>query len=126
MTDNIQSKGAGLQNALLTRIRIAVMPGFAIMAALLCSGQGVSSPELKPELVRQINRLADLQRDLTKMNTLGAELQIVESARTTTSQGNVVGYELFAKNLPRDRQYVLSTERINQEVTKEDKMKTLD
>jgi hypothetical protein len=123
--DNIQSQGASWHKAFSWKIRAVFLPGFAMTATLLCLGQDVSAPELKPEVVKKINRLADLQKNLTTMNTLGAELQVVELARTATSQGSVVGYELYAKNLPHDRQYLLSTERIDQQSVKKDKLKTL-
>jgi hypothetical protein len=123
--DSIHPKGASWQTGLLWTMRAVFLPVFAMAVTFLCSGQDVSAPELKPEVVKQINRLADLQKNLTKMNTLGAELRVVELDRTATSQGIVVGYELYAKNLPHDGQYLLSTERIDQQLVKEDKLKTL-
>jgi hypothetical protein len=123
--DNTQSQGASWRKGFSWKVRAVFLPGFAMAATFLCLGQDVSAPELKSDVVKQINRLADLQKNLTTMNSFGAELEVVEVARTATSQGSVVGYELYVKNLPHDRQYQLSTERINQQSIKENKLKTL-
>jgi hypothetical protein len=98
----------------------------ALICAMACFAQGPPPHESDHQLVDRLNKLAEVQKDITKMNTPGASLIATEGSPNKTPLGTMVRYELFAKNLPRDRQYNLSFLKMNGDLMPSGGPKTLD
>ncbi len=82
----------------------------------LCAAQDQPPSDLSPEGLAKVNELVNVQKNLTKQNTPGAELRVVETDRAKSPYGTTVRYELFAKNLPADQKYLLGVLRIDQQL----------
>ncbi|SRR5260370_5216057 len=108
----------------LTAVSGLLCGGLALVP-LTCSAQSASA-QLDPKILAKVNELANVQKNLSTLSTPGTELHAKEVARAETPSGSVVRYEFFATNLPHDRQYILGTLRINQELQMDPDPKILD
>jgi len=98
----------------------------ALLLGQSSAAQNVPPAAVDPNMIEQVNRLANVQKNLAKNNTPGAELWAREISRLKTAEGTLVQYEFFASNLPKDLEYRFGTLRINQELQMDSKPKTLD